>query len=291
MHSHDYRVPEAFADQRVVVVGMGNSAMDISVELSYTAKQVYLSHRRGVHIVPKYIWGRPLDKWPAQALPLKLANFILQIMIRIQQGKVENFGLKKPAHSLMQSHPTISGTILDRLAHGDVQPVDNIQRLVGDKVIFEDGREEEIDTIIYCTGYKVTFPFFDEEFLSAPDNDLPLFERMMKPEIPNLFFIGLFQPLGAIFPLSERQSYIAADYLAGEYQPPSKEEMHRRTKQERETMFIRYVASKRHTMQVDYDIFMAHLEKEWNAGRRRAATAGNPMPVQPQAKSGEAVLR
>jgi len=285
MHSHDYRVPEEFADQRVVVVGMGNSAMDIAVELSYLAKQVYLSHRRGVHIVPKYIWGRPLDKWPVQGVPLKLANFGLECMLRIQQGKLENFGLKKPEHTLMQAHPTISGTILDRIAHGDVQPVDNIERLAGDQVVFADGREEAIDTIIYFTGYKVSFPFFDEDFISAPDNDLPLFERMMKPEIPNLFFIGLFQPLGAIFPLSERQSYIAADYLTGDYLPPGREEMHRRTEREREAMFKRYVASKRHTMQVDYDIFMAHLQKEWKAGQRRAAAAGHRLPVEPRAGS------
>jgi len=289
MHSHDYRVPEEFAGKRVVVLGMGNSAMDIAVELSYCADRVFLAHRRGAHIVPKYLFGRPVDKWAVPGLPLWLNNLGLSIMLRLQVGDVSAFGLKKPEHGLMQAHPTISSTILDRVGHGDVEPRDNIAELMGHQVRFADGTVEEVDTIIYCTGYKVSFPFFDPDFLSAPDNDLPLYERMFKPDIPNLIFIGLYQPLGAIFPIAERQAYIAADYLAGDYLPPPREAMERRVAQERDAMFKRYVASKRHTMQVDYDDFMAELQRERRAGQRRAAAAGHALPVPPIAAGTTAV--
>ena len=111
--------------------------------------------------------------------------------------------------------------ILDRIAHGDITPKPNIAELGGDRVRFVDGTSEPIDAIIYCTGYKVSFPFFDEDFLAAPDNDLPLFLRMFKPGIDNLFFIGLLQPLGAIFPAAERQACLAGEYLCGRYALPS----------------------------------------------------------------------
>ena len=96
----------------------------------------------------------------------------------------------------------------------------NIAGLAGDRVAFEDGTSEQIDVIVYCTGYKVTFPFFDEDFISAPDNDLPLFRRVFKPGVDNLAFIGLLQPLGAIMPLAEAQGRWVAAYLRGEYRLP-----------------------------------------------------------------------
>mgnify|MGYP000599985048 CR=1 FL=1 len=69
--------------------------------------------------------------------------------------------------------------------------------------------------IVYCTGYKVTFPFFDRSFVDAPGNDLPLFRRVFDPKVPDLAFIGLLQPLGAIMPLAEAQGQWVADYLRG----------------------------------------------------------------------------
>ena len=130
----------------------------------------------------------------------------------------------------------------------------------------------------------MTFPFFDEDFLSAPDNDLPLFRRVFKPGIDNLGFIGLLQPLGAIMPLAEAQGRWLASYLRGEYQLPSRSQMEADIRRERETMFKRYVASKRHTMQVDFDNYLYALGKELKAGAARAQAAGFRLPVAPRAE-------
>ena len=64
MHSHEYKGddPEFFRDKSVVVLGMGNSAMDIAVEASFSAAHTYLAARRGAHILPKYMFGRPIDQ-------------------------------------------------------------------------------------------------------------------------------------------------------------------------------------------------------------------------------------
>jgi hypothetical protein len=196
---------------------------------------------------------------------------------------MERYGLPKPDHDLGQAHPTVSGDILNRLTHGEITPKKNIERLEGDSVRFADGSTEKADVIVYCTGYKVTFPFFDEDFLSAPDNDLPLYRRVFHPDIRNVFFIGLLQPLGAIMPLAEAQGGWVAEYLRGDYALPPGPELRHDMQEERERMFKRYVASKRHTMQVDYDDYLYEMQKELKHGRERAARAGRPLPVPPRA--------
>ena len=155
--------------------------------------------------------------------------------------------------------------------------------LEGDSVRFTDGSVEKVDVIVYCTGYKVTFPFFAESFISAPDNDLPLFRRTFHPDVPNVFFIGLLQPLGAIMPIAELQSEWVSDFLAGRYALPSPGDLRTDIDDERRRMFKRYVASKRHTMQIDFDDYVAALAKERKAGAERARAQANRLPVPPRA--------
>jgi flavin-binding monooxygenase-like protein len=292
VHAHYYVDNENFRDKNVLVVGIGNSAMDIAVESSFVARKTFLSSRRGAYILPKYLFGRPLDQIGVNALTGKLPwgfrQAILSAMYRVGVGKVQDYGLPEPDHKLGDAHPTISADFLNRIAHGEMTWKPNLSRLDGDRVVFEDGSAEPIDIIVYCTGYKVTFPFFDEDFISAPDNDLPLFRRVFKPGIDNLAFVGLLQPLGAIMPLAEAQGKWLASYLRGEYRLPPLPEMEADIRAERERMFRRYVASKRHTMQVDFDNYLYELGKELKAGAARARSAGFALPVAARARAGQA---
>jgi hypothetical protein len=122
---------------------------------------------------------------------------------------------------------------------------------------------------VYATGYKVTFPFFEPSFVSAPDNELPLYFRTFHPDIPGLYFVGLAQPLGAIMPIAELQSKLIADHLTGTYATPSPAEMRAAAHAERDELDKRYVRSRRHTMQVDFDAFMEALNVERELGRSR----------------------
>jgi hypothetical protein len=187
---------------------------------------------------------------------------------------MQRYGLPKPDHRLGEAHPTISDGILSRLAHGEIEAKPNIAALTERTVRFADGSEVEADIVVYCTGYNVTFPFFDEGLIAAPDNDLPLFRRVFHPDIDNVFFIGLCQPLGAIMPLAERQSTWVCDYLRGDYALPPEAELRADIQRERRRMFKRYVASKRHTMQVDFDDYIVALDRERKRGAERAAARG-----------------
>jgi dimethylaniline monooxygenase (N-oxide forming) len=273
----------------VLVVGIGNSAMDIAVESSFVARKTWISSRRGAYILPKYLFGRPLDQIGVNALtprlPFAFRRAILMAMYRIGVGKVEDYGLPEPDHKLGEAHPTISADFLNRVAHGEMTWKPNLAELLGDRVRFADGSVEPVDVIVWCTGYKVTFPFFDETFISARDNDLPLYRRVFKPGVDNLAFIALLQPLGATMPLAEAQGRWIAAYLRGEYHLPARPRMEADIRRERERMFKRYVASKRHTMQVDFDNYLYTLNKELKAGAERACTAGFALPV--EARAGE----
>ena len=286
MHSHDYRTPDQVAGRKVLLVGMGNSALDIAVEASYVSDEVWLSTRRGHYVLPKFLLGRPTDLWVNPHVPASVAQRMFAFMLRLQVGKLENYGLPRPQHRLLESHPTISGTILDRIAHGAVVPKPGIERLDVKTVHLKDGSTVTPDLIIWCTGYKVSFPFFDPGFLSAPNNDLPLYHRMWKPDRLDLAFIGLFQPLGAIFPLAEIQAVVAAERLAGRVHLPSREEMEADIEAERQAMFKRYYNSPRHTMQVDFHPFRRQLERDLKQGRRGASAAGHTVPVAARTPAG-----
>jgi hypothetical protein len=146
----------------------------------------------------------------------------------------------------------VSDDLLTRLGHGDITVKPNVERLDGSGVVFADGSREDVDVIVYCTGYKVDFPFLDAASfpsVSSPDNDVSLYRRVVDPAHPGLYFLGLIQPLGAIMPLAEAQSEWIASY--------------------RESLRSRYVKSKRHTLEVDFLGYLRELAEERRAGAAR----------------------
>ena len=180
------------------------------------------------------------------------------------------YGLPKPDHKLFEAHPTVSSELLPRLGHGDIPVKPNIDRFSGGRTVrFVDGSEEEIDLVVYCTGYKMTFPFFDPEVLSAPDNRLPLYRRVVSVERPGLYFIGFIQPLGPIMPLAEAQSEWVADLLGGRASLPAPAEMRKEIESEEAKMRKRFVASKRHTVEVDFYPYLREIRRERKLAAQR----------------------
>lgn len=277
IHSHDYIDPFDpinLKGKHVLVVGIGNSAVDIASELSNRglAERLVLSTRRGAHVVPKYLLGRPIDQMVETNpyLPLTLQRKAAALLIRLLVGRVENYGMPTPDHELLTAHPTVSSDLLQRVGNGDITVKPNVAELRGDRVEFIDGSVEPIDAIIYATGYNITFPFFDPDFLSAPDNVFPLFKRIFVPGIDNLMFIGFAQAIPSIIGFVQDQAKWVASYLAGEYALPPIEEMEAAIKRDEARQVSHYVASSRHTMQVDHVLYARDLRKEWNRGRKRA---------------------
>src|SRR4051794_4019659 len=276
LHAHYYRTPDVLEGKRVLVLGIGNSACDIAVESSRVADRTCLAMRRGAHIVPKYMFGIPTDHLIVSPLargPVRLQQLAMAALLRLSQGKVTDYGLPKPDHRVLHAHPTISQELLNRLGHGDIEVKPNIDRFEGSKAFFADGTAAEADVVVYCTGYKVTFPFLDERVVPTRDNKVDLYRRVVDPEHPGLYFVGLVQPLGALMPVAEAQAAWVADLVTGEGALPSYDEMRRQIRIYDDRVRRRYVASKRHTIEVDFHSYLVELRRERRASRARVASA------------------
>ncbi len=286
IHSHQYIDPFDPIDmkgKRVLVVGIGNSAVDIASELSNRglAERLILSTRRGAYVVPKYLFGRPIDQIVETNpyIPLAVQRKLAALLIRWLVGRVEDYGMPTPDHEILTAHPTVSSDLLQRVGSGDIIMKPNVAQLLGDRVQFTDGSVEAIDVIVYATGYKITFPFFDPELIAAPGNVFPLFKRVFVPGIENLMFMGFAQAIPSIIGFVQDQAKWVAAYLAGEYALPPIEEMEAAIKRDEARMMSHYVASSRHTMQVDHVLYARDLAKEWKRGRRRARLEHRQRPV------------
>lgn len=277
IHAHDYREPDQLAGRDVVVVGMGNSAMDIAVDASYVAASTTISVRRAQWLFPKFLLGRPSDQTPQPSwLPWAVRRKAFDVGAKAT-GDLTRYGLPEPDHRPGESHPVQGDRFVARLRDGRITAKRGIARLAGDRVVFADGSEVTADLVVWCTGYRVSFPFFDPAFVSAPDNELPLFKRVVHPDVPGLYFIGLLQPLGAVMPLAEAQSAWVADLLAGRYVPPGDDVVRAQTRREHEAMKRRFYASPRHTMEVDFDLYLQDLARERARGRDRVAAGAPPV--------------
>ena len=278
IHSHHYidpKDPLDFTHKRILVVGLGNSAADIAVELSSRSLQneVTLSTRSSAWIVPKYTGGLPADKYYVTTpyLPLAWQRKFLQKMQFMAGSNPELYGLPAPNHKFFEAHPTQSVELPLRLGSGDITPKGNVARLDGSTVHFEDGTSSDFDVIVYATGYNITFPFFDPDFISAPDNQIPLFKRMFKPGLDDLVFMGFAQATPTLFPFVESQARLLAAYATGHYRLPPVDEMERVIVEDQQKYTGHVLDRPRHTQQVDYFIYEHDLRaKEIPAGRKRA---------------------
>ena len=276
-HAHDYRDPYDPVDLRgktVVVVGMGNSAMDIASELSqrHLAGRLIVAARRGVWVLPKMVGGKPLDKSALPSwMPRKLGKALARRAIKRMVGRMEDYGLPTPDHEPLDAHPSVSGEFLTRASCGDIAFKPNIKALEGTHVRFEDDSVEAVDAIVYATGYRISFPFFDDPaLLPGRDNRFPLFKRMVLPGVDDLFFMGLAQALPTLVNFAEQQSKLAAALLAGRYALPTPDEMRQIAAKDEARELDGYYASTRHTIQVDFNRYVADLQKEIAKGERRA---------------------
>jgi len=278
LHSNFYRVPEPYIGKNVVILGIGNSGVDIAVDVSRVAKNTYLSTRSGAYIVPKYMLGRPLDHWGGpliSRLPIQIQSGFMQILRFLTMGNQESYGIPTPDSPLHSQHMTVSSELPQYVAHGKVTIKPNIKAFDGDYVIFEDGSREAVDAVIYATGYQIKFPFLDTDIMNPDGNDVSLYHLVAHPEQDGLYVIGLCQPLGAIMPLSEQQAIWVADLIEGKGALPDSATMYREIEQRKQAIYQRYDRRPRHTIQVDFHPYLRDLKRARQESQQRATNQVN----------------
>ena len=264
MHSHAFkRVDDAWRGQRVLVIGAGNSGADVAVEASRIASCVHMSLRSPQWFTPKYLFGIPADVLATRShwMPRKLRQWSLTLLLRILQGPYRKIGLPVNTKPVLSHHPTVNSDLLDIIRHGRVVPKPGIASWEGKTVTFSDGRQAEYDIIVAATGFKISFPFFDRDVIHFENaENIPLYRKMMHADIPNLYFIGLFQPLGCIWPLADYQAKIACKEILGQYARPA--DLRARIEHEMANPHYEFDPAPRHAVEVDYHMFRAELMEE-----------------------------
>ena len=268
LHSSQYKTPEILADQRVLVVGAGNSGCDIAVESALFAKATLHSMRRGYHFVPKFIKGKPADRcgeflhrWH---VPLWLRRRMAGRLVRTALGQPQDYGLPAPDHKFLETHPIVNSQLLYFVGHGRIKPKPDLAELSGNQVRFIDGSFETVDVIIYATGFRITIPFIDAAYLNWHNGKPELFLNVFHPRYDNLFVAGLIQPDSGIWGLVHYQTQLIARFLKSQHGNRRLADRFRRLKSRPGNDLghgIHYLNTPRHALEVEHYSYRKKLAK------------------------------
>jgi hypothetical protein len=203
-HSVTYRSADEVRGKRVLVIGSGNSGVDIACDAARSAEHVSLSLRRGYWFVPKFIAGEPTDLFfrRQNALPDWVHPPDAASLLKLLVGPPENYGLPEPDHAPFTSHPIMNSEVLHHLGHGRIvarKAVSNIER---EHVTFVDGQKESFDEIILATGYRASVPYLDQDMLEFDDGNRPKFwMRLIHEKQPNLYGLGFIETNSSVYRL------------------------------------------------------------------------------------------
>jgi cation diffusion facilitator CzcD-associated flavoprotein CzcO len=268
IHSKDYKTPDILHDKRVLVVGAGNSGCDLAVEAAQNASRVFHSVRRGYYYIPKYIFGKPTDQVNEisvrMRVPLPIRRFVNGLLLKMTVGNPQRFGLPKPDHKLLESHPIVNSQMLYYVGHGDITPKPDIRELCGDRVRFKDGSEEPIDLIIYATGFRISFPFIDRKHLNWGNDGPRLFMHVFHPKYDNLFVAGLIQPDSGQFWITDYQCQLVAKFIHAQQHDRARAEAFRQVKAGPQPDLRggrKHLNTARHFLEIDHFGYTSHLKK------------------------------
>ena len=266
MHSFDYKSPGQLAGRRVLVIGAGNSGVDIASDAARSAAAAFLSVRRGYRFVPKYIMGKPADVFARSSPPLPrwLEKRVFAVLLdHLVVGDLTRFGLPRPDHDVLSSHPIVNTQVLHHLGHGDLIACADVAHCDGSRVHFVDGRSEEIDLIVMATGYRRRYPFLPADIGNGDDSPLDLYLNVFHRERDDLAFIGLFETDGPSFALMGLQAELVARSWTSNG-AKSAEEFARRRRTARPDLRggHRYLSSQRHDYYVNSRSYTRLLELE-----------------------------
>jgi hypothetical protein len=223
-HSVSYGSLAEFAGRRVLIVGAGNSGVDIACDAAVGAAQAFLSVRRGYRFIPKHIAGVPTDAIingliePPRgiSIPADPTRFIDALV-----GDLTRLGLPAPDHDLLSSHPLMNTQVLHHLAHGDLTAKGDVISLRAGGATFADGSFEEVDLIITATGYEYRLPFLDPALLTWNGSRPELYLNVFSREHDGLAVLGFIEFADAAYKRFEEMAQmvvldITARELGGE---------------------------------------------------------------------------
>ncbi len=272
LHSVEYKTAQQLSGKKVLVIGGGNSGCDIAAEVGRQAKSTFLSVRRGYHFIPRYVFGIPTDQFGEFSIkmgtPLWARQWLNQMIVKLVLGNPVKLGFPKPEHRILESHPIVNAEVLEDIRQGRVVAKSDVSGFDGCKVLFNDHSQEEIDVVIFATGYKLSFPYLHSSHLNGPEGAPNFYLHIFHPEYNNLFITGMIQPDSGVWRLMDDQAALISAYIGAQrdnHEVADRFNILKSGSQPNLSGGIRYVNSVRHHTEVEHSsyrrILAEHLVK------------------------------
>jgi hypothetical protein len=283
LHSHAYRIPEVFSGKRVLVIGAGNSGLDIAADICTVTKATVLSARSPVLIMPRMMFGVPSARVLARVekpfLPWQVRVWLRTMLTRVFHGRMEQWGFRTPK---IRTHPASHPILFQQIAWNRIKVRPGISRIEGKQVHFADGTSSEFDSIIAATGYMTALPFLPESASPLSGTRLDLYNRVVHPSLPGVYFIGYFDITGGsnIRLMDDQADYIAA-IASGAINLPSKDEMEKAIAADHAWQAKQFPDSPRYGLELDPRRYRKALAREYarnNARRLASPVAERALP-------------
>jgi NADPH-dependent 2,4-dienoyl-CoA reductase/sulfur reductase-like enzyme len=191
-HSVEYRRPEPFKGQRVLVVGVGNSAGEIAAELAAAGVDVTISVRSGARCVPRQLFGVPIQYLAAglHVLPRRAHPAIVHGMARMSEWVRGRAVLPRPREGRCTEIPLIGFHLVDAIRSGAIRVKGAIAELTDNGARFEDGGDESFDRILLATGYRAALGVLASQVHLDDCGFASRRDRVVSRDQPDLYFVG-----------------------------------------------------------------------------------------------------
>jgi hypothetical protein len=264
LHSSQLKDPSRLRGKHVLVIGGGNSGVDIACEAAVNAASCVHSVRRGTWHLPKYLGGEPADYALARlaSRPRFLRRFLSDRILKGPKRLAARMGIETPGHRPGEEEPVRNGRYLEHVGDGSIQRRGEIARFDGYDVAFADGTEMRPDLVVLATGYHPKITCVAPELLGGTrEEPAPnLFARMFSPKMETLAVAGLVEPGVGVLPIVHWQTHAISHWLQVRKEDPERATNFKsQVRSEAEQDTAPGGPSPRHRLAVDAEEYLASL--------------------------------
>ncbi|UCI06360.1 flavin-containing monooxygenase [Mesorhizobium sp. B1-1-8] len=217
LHSAAYTEATPYVGRKVLVVGLGNTGAEIALDLAESGAHPAISVRKGVHIVPRQLFGVPIQMVgiASRAMPQALNDWMFPKILDLALGRLEKYGIVRPKEGILKQIgggriPVIDVGTVAAIKAGRIGIVPDIARFTADGAKFTDGREQSFDAVILATGYRPGYDsFVPAELRPAKSGLSPRSSEL------GLYLVGFYNPVTGLLREIGIEAKAVANDIAG----------------------------------------------------------------------------